>query len=787
MAFQALLGVLGAEIESPEEESFLLFSQSIPSQNLGFVDSKATLLELTIGDRDFAIHQSPTILSSNRGGGTTGAVVWKITPLFASWVATPTNFLFKSEVLNSNSVVLELGCGISGLIGMSLSALVKSYVLTDQDYVMRILNQNITENRQDNSGSAGKSRKSTTKPKRGHSSAIITRKVDNVIARSLDWETDEVTIELAQGSEKESFDAVIACDCIYNDALIQPLVQTCIDACKLRSSGQPSGQESTICIVAQQLRSAEIFALDNNPDTHQFSIREHRDLNCFSCVIETPPPDKDFSALGTNSNGEQFPILVFSIDFPFNPKSVRPTIPIPSLIQPLRDSRTDIMSGVGNFVNNRNTPLSDRAALAAGLKISDKTKRNSNSKRINSRRTATPTNISYASNGTSANRNSFPSAQFQPNVQRQQPENEEGMFDDTMTSGFDRTRSDLETLNGYEQHTQLKQEQFENHYPQRQGYDYAGDGDSDPAGFADDGMTTYKDINMPPQPHELHHKQSQQPLRNDQQDFLRKQTDISGRFHPNAQPNVLSNLELRQIPGPTHEEDFIAEKRRESKKRHRSHPESQVESDNPRRHHEELREELPNHEDLENGVIPKGQMQEDIQMDEEHQIETPSANESPRRQSQAKFRSSQVDPRFFPDYTNEQLKSMTYADLKNESWDTIPGRGPIELPEKLRGPQVTMEQKIDFYSKTEDPVRSEFFEGLSTEEWEYAGDVIVEKMASLMQAIKASGKKKRRIMEEYEAKYEAREKAVRGKSESYDAKLKQMKHSGEGVLRRKKV
>jgi hypothetical protein len=54
-------------------EAFLLFSQSIPSQNLGFVDSKATELELTIGSRELLIHQSPTILSSNRGGGTTGA------------------------------------------------------------------------------------------------------------------------------------------------------------------------------------------------------------------------------------------------------------------------------------------------------------------------------------------------------------------------------------------------------------------------------------------------------------------------------------------------------------------------------------------------------------------------------------------------------------------------------------------------------------------------------------------------------------------------------------------
>lgn len=60
------------------------------------------------------------------------------------------------------------------------------------------------------------------------------------------------------GSEKKSFDAVVACDCIYNDALIEPLVQTCIDVCKLRL--QEGGQEmSTVCIVAQQLRSAEVF------------------------------------------------------------------------------------------------------------------------------------------------------------------------------------------------------------------------------------------------------------------------------------------------------------------------------------------------------------------------------------------------------------------------------------------------------------------------------------------------------------------------------------------------
>lgn len=54
-------------------ESFLLFSQELPSQDLGFVDAKATTLELTVAGKDLTIHQSPTLLSSNRGGGTTGA------------------------------------------------------------------------------------------------------------------------------------------------------------------------------------------------------------------------------------------------------------------------------------------------------------------------------------------------------------------------------------------------------------------------------------------------------------------------------------------------------------------------------------------------------------------------------------------------------------------------------------------------------------------------------------------------------------------------------------------
>lgn len=171
--------------------------------------------------------------------------------------STPSNLLFKHNVLDSNSAVLELGCGISGIIGITLGPHVASYVLTDQDYVMKLLSQNLVENCQNTSSLASKGRKSSAKPKRGTVSVNAAQKASNVVAKPLDWETDEATSSL---SESGSFEAVIACDCIYNDALIQPLVQTCIDACKLRLSD--AGEEKrcpTVCVVAQQLRSAEVF------------------------------------------------------------------------------------------------------------------------------------------------------------------------------------------------------------------------------------------------------------------------------------------------------------------------------------------------------------------------------------------------------------------------------------------------------------------------------------------------------------------------------------------------
>lgn len=252
MAFPSLFDRLGSEILDPEEETFLLFSQDIPSQNLGFVDPHSTTLDLNVAGKDYVIHQSPTIL--NRPGSTTGAVVWKITPLVADWLAASDNPLWTSGVLSSSSNVLELGCGISGLVGLVLAPLVARYTLTDQSYVARLVEKNIDENihlekqKQPRSSSQKRKSKSSTNNSKAELRFL-----------PLDWELDEVTPSLTGNDKAKSFDAIIACDCIYNDTLIKPLVQTCADACKLRSADESICDRPTICLVAQQLRDPEIF------------------------------------------------------------------------------------------------------------------------------------------------------------------------------------------------------------------------------------------------------------------------------------------------------------------------------------------------------------------------------------------------------------------------------------------------------------------------------------------------------------------------------------------------
>ncbi|TIC95850.1 hypothetical protein CH35J_008283 [Colletotrichum higginsianum] len=202
MAVKALISTLEEEILDPEEETFFLFSHEIPSSNLGFIDPKATELSLTLAGRDFTIHQSPTVLSSTRAGGTTGADRrWRF-------------FLLPLLLVHPGVIAFQ----------------------------------------------------------------------------PLDWELDTPDPSLTGSSTIRSFDAIVCCDCIYNEALVAPLVSATADLARLRHreredraeardsannnallqdhhssafSSSPSSHadrsEPCVCIVAQQLRSPDVF------------------------------------------------------------------------------------------------------------------------------------------------------------------------------------------------------------------------------------------------------------------------------------------------------------------------------------------------------------------------------------------------------------------------------------------------------------------------------------------------------------------------------------------------
>ncbi|RHZ56209.1 S-adenosylmethionine-dependent methyltransferase [Aspergillus thermomutatus] len=279
-ALDNFLSSIGEEVEDAEEESFLLFSRDIPSANLGFVDSRATTVEVAVHGQDYSISQSPTLLSSSRAGGTTGAVLWKITPLFAEWIsAAQSNPLWKHSLLTSSSTVVELGCGISGLIALALGRSIRHYVATDQEYVHRLLRENLEAN---TSAAAANTPKTQPKPKGKKRAAggqqKPPRKQDgpsNITFAALDWELD-VPASLRDsiglqgdddhdddGADDKGFDLLLSCDCIYNEALVAPFVRTCADFCRLRpvhtTAGRRAGRPPTICIIAQQQRSPDVF------------------------------------------------------------------------------------------------------------------------------------------------------------------------------------------------------------------------------------------------------------------------------------------------------------------------------------------------------------------------------------------------------------------------------------------------------------------------------------------------------------------------------------------------
>jgi hypothetical protein len=380
----------------------------------------------------------------------------------------------------------------------------------------------------------------------------------------------------------------------------------------------------------------------------------------------------------------------------------------------------------------------------------------------------------YVSNPT-ASRNTYPNNRF---ITHQPPAYQRDFDDVTVDSDFDVTKSDI----NFEPADENGEYQREvTMLPERQ-HEYAVQAEQ----RFSQGM---------PQ-HRLHHVHSQSPLKiqpESQQTPPKPQASgIVGRFQPSQGPSQHSDLQVR-LSQPVNESK---QQMASSKKRNRS-------NERPRENYKQQRHEGDDElEDTDEYDFPRPQIvggrgreltvpQNQLEIDSD-EVETPAT--SPTRQRKTRhtdrLQSSQVtirDTYPTPDYNDEILKGMKYSELKSENWEKDPNPKSFDLPVELQGPGIGLGERIKYYADKKDDDLALFFEQLSASEWEQAGDWLIGKFGELMQQLKEKRQEKRALTEKFEAEIEAREKAVRSKSEHLDKKFNQMRASGEDVLRGKMI
>ena len=149
-----------------------------------------------------------------------------------------------------------------------------------------------------------------------------------------------------------------------------------------------------------------------------------------------------------------------------------------------------------------------------------------------------------------------------------------------------------------------------------------------------------------------------------------------------------------------------------------------------------------------------------------------------------------VPNRGAPDYDDEKLKSMTYASLKEEPWDAKSSGRAVKKKRansnQNQDSEYSFDEIMEFTVNESRPeVQVQTFENMSIEEFDQAGEFFVGKFGELMKEITQARKKKRKLVSDFEREIEAHEKAVRGECEGLDKQFRDMRAGGEGVLRGK--
>lgn len=103
-----------------------------------------------------------------------------------------------NPVRAKTSSVLELGAG-TGMSSILLHEMFGRWTATDQYDNLKLIGRNLKENKLQ----------------------------DKILIKEIDWfQNSEIVRRTGDGKQEDEYDLVLAIDCIYNEALIKPLVTT---------------------------------------------------------------------------------------------------------------------------------------------------------------------------------------------------------------------------------------------------------------------------------------------------------------------------------------------------------------------------------------------------------------------------------------------------------------------------------------------------------------------------------------------------------------------------------
>lgn len=140
------------------------------------------------------------------------------------------------------------------------------------------------------------------------------------------------------------------------------------------------------------------------------------------------------------------------------------------------------------------------------------------------------------------------------------------------------------------------------------------------------------------------------------------------------------------------------------------------------------------------------------------------------------------------DYTPVELSGMTYMLLDSESFDHIPKRNTAALPANF-GEASLIEKTQHAYNLRDDddgPSRRQIiFMNLSIEQYEEAGDILLDKISDVIKRYREARRSRRMVAKELEKEVTQREALVRGKMMAVEDDLIGLRQAGQKVVQGK--